>query len=34
MSAEMRDSFLSIAKALEEAQARLGQHIDRPKRES
>jgi DNA-binding transcriptional MerR regulator len=32
MSAEMRDSFLKIARALEEAQASLAQHIDRAKR--
>ncbi|MGN6365181.1 MerR family transcriptional regulator [Asticcacaulis taihuensis] len=32
MSTEMRDSFLKIANALEEAQAHLAQHIDRAKR--
>ena len=33
MSAEMRDSFLNIARTLEEAQAKLAQHIGKPKRD-
>jgi DNA-binding transcriptional MerR regulator len=33
MSAEMRDSFLNIARTLEEAQAKLAQHIGKSKRD-